>query len=48
MDNVLDVGALLEDAENKGGMLDHVDDLQDHNIQVSPHPPTTTTATINK
>lgn len=36
MDNVLDVGALLEDAENKGGMLDHVDDLQDHNMQVSP------------
>lgn len=35
MDNVLDVGALLEDAENKGGMLDHVDDLQDHNMQVS-------------
>lgn len=36
MDNVLDVGVLLEDAENRGGMLDHVDDLQDHNTQVSP------------
>lgn len=36
MDNMLDVGALLEDAENRGGMLDHVDDLQDHNTQVSP------------
>lgn len=35
MDNVLDVAALLEDAENRGGMLDHVDDLQDHNTQVS-------------
>lgn len=34
MDNVLDVAALLEDAENRGGMLDHVDDLQDHNTQV--------------
>ncbi|KAM3597884.1 uncharacterized protein V6R79_010690 [Siganus canaliculatus] len=35
LDNVLDVGALLEDAENRGGMLDHVDDLQQHNIQLS-------------
>lgn len=35
MDNVLDVAALLEDAENRGGMLDHVDDLQGHNTQVS-------------
>lgn len=34
MDNVLDVAALLEDAENRGGMLEHVDDLQDHNTQV--------------
>uniref|UniRef100_A0A671Y805 Formin like 1 n=1 Tax=Sparus aurata TaxID=8175 RepID=A0A671Y805_SPAAU len=31
LDNVLDVGALLEDAENRGGMLLHVDDLQEHN-----------------
>lgn len=35
LDNVLDVGALLEDAENRGGVLDHVDELQHHNIQVS-------------
>lgn len=35
MDNVLDVAALLEDAENRGGMLDHVDDLQDQNTQVN-------------
>uniref|UniRef100_A0A671XYM4 Formin like 1 n=1 Tax=Sparus aurata TaxID=8175 RepID=A0A671XYM4_SPAAU len=34
LDNVLDVGALLEDAENRGGMLLHVDDLQEHNAQV--------------
>lgn len=35
LDNVLDVGALLEDAENRGGVLDHVNELQDHNVQVS-------------
>ncbi|XP_034046531.1 formin-like protein 2 [Thalassophryne amazonica] len=35
LDNVLDVGALLEDAENRGGVLDHVDELQDHNSQLS-------------
>uniref|UniRef100_A0A673B6F5 Formin-like protein 1 n=1 Tax=Sphaeramia orbicularis TaxID=375764 RepID=A0A673B6F5_9TELE len=35
LDNVLDVGALLEDAENRGGVLEHVDELQDHNVQVS-------------
>uniref|UniRef100_A0A3P9JPL9 Formin-like 1a n=1 Tax=Oryzias latipes TaxID=8090 RepID=A0A3P9JPL9_ORYLA len=34
LDNVLDVGALLEDAENRGGVLDHVDELQEHNIQL--------------
>lgn len=31
---MLDVGALLEDAENRGGMLEHVDELQEHNAQV--------------
>ncbi|CAN9505508.1 unnamed protein product [Ophioblennius macclurei] len=35
LDNVLDVGALLEDAENRGGVLDHVDELQEHNVQLS-------------
>ncbi|XP_068605472.1 formin-like protein 1 [Brachionichthys hirsutus] len=35
LDNVLDVGALLEDAESRGGMLDHVDGLHDHNTQLS-------------
>ncbi|XP_034076320.1 formin-like protein 1 [Gymnodraco acuticeps] len=34
LDNVLDVGALLEDAENRGGVLEHVDDLQEHNVQL--------------
>lgn len=34
LDNVLDVGALLEDAENRGGVLEHVDELQNHNIHV--------------
>uniref|UniRef100_A0A8C2ZA53 Formin like 1 n=1 Tax=Cyclopterus lumpus TaxID=8103 RepID=A0A8C2ZA53_CYCLU len=32
LDNVLDVGALLEDAENRGGVLEHVDELQEHNL----------------
>lgn len=35
LDNVFDVGALLEDAENRGGVLEHVDELQEHNSQVS-------------
>ncbi|TKS92184.1 Formin-like protein 3 [Collichthys lucidus] len=35
LDNVLDVGALLEDAENRGGVLEHVDDLQEHNAQLN-------------
>uniref|UniRef100_A0A8D3C262 Formin-like 1a n=1 Tax=Scophthalmus maximus TaxID=52904 RepID=A0A8D3C262_SCOMX len=34
LDNVLDVGALLEDAEGRGGVLEHVDELQEHNLQV--------------
>uniref|UniRef100_A0A8D3DIU7 Formin-like 1a n=1 Tax=Scophthalmus maximus TaxID=52904 RepID=A0A8D3DIU7_SCOMX len=33
LDNVLDVGALLEDAEGRGGVLEHVDELQEHNLQ---------------
>uniref|UniRef100_A0A8C8H4R7 Formin-like 1a n=1 Tax=Oncorhynchus tshawytscha TaxID=74940 RepID=A0A8C8H4R7_ONCTS len=35
LDNVFDVGALLEDAENRGGVLEHVDELREHNSQVS-------------
>uniref|UniRef100_A0A668AEM4 Formin like 1 n=1 Tax=Myripristis murdjan TaxID=586833 RepID=A0A668AEM4_9TELE len=35
LDNVFDVGALLEDAENRGGVLDHVEELQEHNIQIT-------------
>uniref|UniRef100_A0A7N8XRS8 Formin-like 1a n=1 Tax=Mastacembelus armatus TaxID=205130 RepID=A0A7N8XRS8_9TELE len=34
LDNVLDVGALLEDAENRGGVLEHVDELQETNIEL--------------
>uniref|UniRef100_A0A8C6NK80 Formin like 1 n=1 Tax=Nothobranchius furzeri TaxID=105023 RepID=A0A8C6NK80_NOTFU len=34
LDNVLDVGALLEDAENRGGVLEHVEELQNVNVQV--------------
>uniref|UniRef100_A0AAY4D1V6 Formin-like 1a n=1 Tax=Denticeps clupeoides TaxID=299321 RepID=A0AAY4D1V6_9TELE len=35
LDNVFDVGTLLEDAENRGGILDHVDDLQEQNQQLT-------------
>ncbi|KAF3699957.1 Formin-like protein 2 Protein Man [Channa argus] len=35
LDNVLDVGALLEDAENRGGVLEHVDELQENNMQLN-------------
>ncbi|XP_037544693.1 formin-like protein 1 [Nematolebias whitei] len=35
LDNVLDVGALLEDAEHRGGVLEHLEDLQDANLQLS-------------
>ncbi|KAM6905547.1 formin-like protein 1 [Xenentodon cancila] len=35
LDNVLDVGVLMEEAENRGGVLDHADELQEHNIQLN-------------
>uniref|UniRef100_A0A8C9SR70 Formin like 1 n=1 Tax=Scleropages formosus TaxID=113540 RepID=A0A8C9SR70_SCLFO len=35
LDNVFDVGALLEDAENKNGFLEHVDNLREHNVQLT-------------
>ncbi|XP_056143205.1 formin-like protein 1 isoform X2 [Lampris incognitus] len=35
LDNVFDVGALLEDAESRGGVLDHMNELQEHNTQLS-------------
>uniref|UniRef100_A0A674BQF3 Formin like 1 n=1 Tax=Salmo trutta TaxID=8032 RepID=A0A674BQF3_SALTR len=31
LDNVFDVGALLEDAETKNALLEHMEELQDHN-----------------
>lgn len=34
LDNVFDVGALLEDAENKGDIVEHVTELQEANAQV--------------
>lgn len=40
LDNMFDVGALLEDAETKNALLEHVDELQDHNRQVEHAPPT--------
>uniref|UniRef100_A0A8C7TPA3 Formin-like protein 1 n=1 Tax=Oncorhynchus mykiss TaxID=8022 RepID=A0A8C7TPA3_ONCMY len=33
LDNVFDVGALLEDAETKNALLEHMEELQDHNAQ---------------
>lgn len=35
LDNMFDVGALLEDAETKNALLEHVEELQEHNTQVS-------------
>uniref|UniRef100_A0A4W5MBB7 Formin like 1 n=1 Tax=Hucho hucho TaxID=62062 RepID=A0A4W5MBB7_9TELE len=34
LDNVFDVGALLEDAETKNALLEHMEELQEHNAQV--------------
>lgn len=34
LDNMFDVGALLEDAETKNTLLEHLDELQEHNTQV--------------
>ncbi|KAI1884120.1 hypothetical protein AGOR_G00223170 [Albula goreensis] len=35
LDNVFDVGALLEDVESKGGLLEHMEELQLLNAQLS-------------
>uniref|UniRef100_A0A8C2FNK6 Formin-like 1a n=1 Tax=Cyprinus carpio TaxID=7962 RepID=A0A8C2FNK6_CYPCA len=35
LDNVFDVGALLEDAENKGEIMEHLTELQETNAQVN-------------
>ncbi|KAI4887443.1 hypothetical protein NFI96_017429 [Prochilodus magdalenae] len=35
LDNVFDVGALLEDAETKNDLLEHLEELQQHNTQLS-------------
>lgn len=37
LDNMFDVGALLEDAETKNAVLEHVEELQGHNSQVHTH-----------
>ena len=34
LDNVFDVGTLLEDAETKNALLEHMEELQEHNTQV--------------
>lgn len=34
LDNMFDVGALLEDAETKNTLLEHVEELQELNTQV--------------
>lgn len=36
LDNLFDVGALLEDAETKNALLEHMEELQEHNAQVEP------------
>ncbi|XP_055360386.1 formin-like protein 1 isoform X6 [Betta splendens] len=35
LDNLFDVGALLEDAETKNALLEHMEELQEHNTQLS-------------
>ncbi|KAK7919450.1 hypothetical protein WMY93_010734 [Mugilogobius chulae] len=35
LDNVFDVGALLEDAETKNALLEHMEELQEHNTQLN-------------
>ncbi|XP_062234892.1 formin-like protein 1 isoform X2 [Platichthys flesus] len=35
LDNVFDVAALLEDAEAKNALLEHMEELQEHNTQLS-------------
>uniref|UniRef100_A0A6Q2WXZ5 Formin-like 1a n=1 Tax=Esox lucius TaxID=8010 RepID=A0A6Q2WXZ5_ESOLU len=37
LDNLFDVGALLEDAETKNALLEHMEELQEHNTQVIVH-----------
>uniref|UniRef100_A0AAR2KD67 Formin-like 1a n=1 Tax=Pygocentrus nattereri TaxID=42514 RepID=A0AAR2KD67_PYGNA len=37
LDNVFDVGALLEDAETKNALLEHLEEVQQHNTQVQTH-----------
>lgn len=37
LDNMFDVAALLEDAEAKNSLMEHVEELQEHNTQVSAH-----------
>lgn len=44
LDNIFDVGTLLEDAENKGDIMEHVTELQDTNAQVKYTPSTNTFA----
>lgn len=36
LDNVFDVGSLLEDAEAKSAMMEHVEQLQEQNVKVKP------------
>lgn len=43
LDNVFDVGALLEDAETKNALLEHMEELQEHNTQVHTHTHSTKT-----
>lgn len=35
LDNMFDVGALMDEAETKNALLEHMEELQEHNTQVS-------------
>lgn len=48
LDNVFDVGALLEDAETKNALLEHMEELQEHNAQLTSRLQETETEAMEK
>uniref|UniRef100_A0A669D229 Formin like 1 n=1 Tax=Oreochromis niloticus TaxID=8128 RepID=A0A669D229_ORENI len=48
LDNIFDVGALLEDAETKNALLEHMEELQEHNAQLSSRLQETETEAMEK
>ncbi|KAL3968103.1 thyroid receptor-interacting protein 6 [Sarotherodon galilaeus] len=48
LDNLFDVGALLEDAETKNALLEHMEELQEHNAQLTSRLQETETEAMEK